>query len=86
MTGPLPTTVYINSTVVQDMLRLPGGSGVPGKMFKEEVVSQEPWNAKVMPAYLGALSYGYFLVGSGDRYPHKSFIEMARWFPSVQPK
>ena len=72
--------------MVQDMLRLPGGSGVPGKMFKEEVVSQEPWNAKVMPAYLGALGYGYFLVGSGDRYPHTSFIEMARWFSSVQPK
>lgn len=43
--------LYINSTMVQDMLRLPGGSGVPGKMFKD-VVSQEPRNAKVMPAYL----------------------------------
>lgn len=56
---------------------------MPVKMFKEKAMSQETWNVKVMPAYLGALGYGYFLVESGDRYPHKPFIEIARWFPFV---
>lgn len=48
--------------------------------LKEKVVSQETRNAKVMPEYLGAL--GYFLVGSGDRYPHKPFIEMLSICPT----